>query len=590
MASRQTLKTYFETGDKPTEAQFGALIDSVPIWIVKSAATWASENPNLLTGEVGVESDPSQNPKRFKIGDGSAWNSTPYSSDLSYTPVPAFAIDVTKRVNTKSITTNATFTFAGSPTTGQIVGLKLTTDAADRLVTLPEFWCRNRQQLITQVNCYENSTYLFEFEWTGTRWESDSYQLALFDYDNYTLLLGFNIGLNASGTGSVFLGSNIGVGTRQGVPVGAGTRMTTVTDSVFIGFGAAECLISGNGQVAIGRLALGQCLTGQNNTAVGDTSLSRTLGDGNIGIGYQGGTGNINGDNNIFVGHYAGGLDRDKGDFNICIGSYAGNGLLGGNNIFLGNTSGPGNSSGSSTCNHNLGIGFESLSYVTTGDNNIAIGDQSGFAVTTGSGNIFIGDRAGADGQLVSAVNSICLGNNTQSTASNQMVLGHTDITETLLRGSQVRLVGELHSPVATSTAMLSIVVSNAYRGGINSSCEAIVRTAVTNTTAGIGAPRQVYTYESRTLFHNHGATALVYLNLDNTYNAIGAEYEFACTDADGIRFKATSNDYIQDGASQSAIGGYMRSVAVGSVIRIKAIRDGVWFVVSKTGTWTIDS
>ncbi len=402
-----------------------------------SSAQWSAANPILADGEIGYDSTT----KQMKIGDGvTAWNALQYTNGKNYSPMAAFAIDVTQRVNTKSISSDATFTFSGTPVTGQLCGLKLTVDGTDRLVTFPEFWCRNRQQLITQVNCYENSTYLFEFEWTGTRWESDSYQLALFDYDNYTLFLGSNIGLNATGTGSVFLGSNIGVGTRQGVTVGAGTRMTTVTDSVFIGFGAAECLISGNGQIAIGRLSLGQCLTGQNNTALGDSSLTRTLGDGNVGIGYQGGAGNINGDRNVFLGSYAGGVDRDKGDYNLCFGWYAGDGLLGNDNIFLGRTAGPGNAFGDAACSFNIGLGFESLIAVTTGDNNIAIGDQSGFAVTTGSGNIFIGDRAGADGQLVSAVNSICLGNNTQSTASNQMVLGHTDITSTLIRGSEVRV------------------------------------------------------------------------------------------------------------------------------------------------------
>lgn len=119
---------------------------------------------------------------------------------------------------------------------------------------------------------------------------------------------------------------------------------------------------------------------------------------------------------------------------------------------------------------------------------------------------------------------------------------------------------------------------------------DSFVYTPIAPVTAGIGSPRQVYTYESRTLFHNNGATALVYLNLDNASAAIGAEYEFACLDADGIRFKATASDYIQDGSNQSVAGGYMRSVVIGSVIRIKAIKSGVWIVVAKTGTWTIDS
>jgi hypothetical protein len=551
-----------------------------------TAANWTSVNPVLASGEIGYDSTT----KQIKVGDGvTAWNSLQYANGKNYSPMAAFAIDVTQRVNTKSISSDATFTFSGTPVTGQLCGLKLTVDGTDRLVTFPEFWCRNRQQLITQVNCPENSTYLFEFEWTGTRWESDSYQLALFDYDNYTLFLGSNIGLNASGTGSVFLGSNIGVGTRQGVPVGVGTRMTTVTDSVFIGFGAGECVIEGNGQVAIGRLSLGQCLTGQNNTAVGDTSLSRTLGDYNIGIGYQGGTGNINGDSNIFVGHYAGGLDRDKGDYNICLGSYAGNGLLGNNNLFIGNTAGPGNSFGSSTCNFNMGIGFESLNGLTTGDNNIAIGDQCAKMITTGSGNIFIGDRSGSDGQKVDAVNTICLGDGTQSTINNQMVLGNTSVTNTLIRGSTLI---ELQGPVTAtgvSTELITIRSGATVTGYIFGDSTVLLKTYTqASPSATAASPRQLLRVESGALFTNTGSTQECRLLLDD--GVAGDCYEFVCTDADGIRITARGSDTIRDGATVSAAAGYIRSSVIGSAISLKCVAANQWYVLYKSGTWTIDS
>ncbi len=43
-----------------------------------TATNWASENPVLLEGELGIELDSNRN--RIKIGDGStAWNSLPYS-------------------------------------------------------------------------------------------------------------------------------------------------------------------------------------------------------------------------------------------------------------------------------------------------------------------------------------------------------------------------------------------------------------------------------------------------------------------------------------------------------------------------------
>jgi hypothetical protein len=45
-----------------------------------SATNWASANPVLLAGEVGIETDSARN--RIKIGDGTtAWNDLPYFLD-----------------------------------------------------------------------------------------------------------------------------------------------------------------------------------------------------------------------------------------------------------------------------------------------------------------------------------------------------------------------------------------------------------------------------------------------------------------------------------------------------------------------------
>ena len=45
-----------------------------------SASNWASANPVLLEGEIGIEIDSARN--RIKIGDGTtAWNSLPYFLD-----------------------------------------------------------------------------------------------------------------------------------------------------------------------------------------------------------------------------------------------------------------------------------------------------------------------------------------------------------------------------------------------------------------------------------------------------------------------------------------------------------------------------
>lgn len=382
----------------------------------------------------------------------------PSNTKLSYNALAAFAIDITKDINTKSVSTNATFTFAGTPTTGQRTSLKITTDSTDRIVTLPSFFCRNRHELITEAICHRDSTYLFEFEYTGSRWESSSYSLIAKDYNNTSISIGTRIGENVGGTASVFIGDFIGWGTRQGVAFG--DRMSTVTDSVLIGPGAGECVTTGNGLVAIGRLAMGKFTGGSQNTAIGDTSLKNTTtGQSNSALGYDCGAGNVTGDWNVFVGAFCGGVTNDKGDFNVLVGPYAGDGPIGDYNTFIGSYAGSGAATTGST---NVGIGKESFNGLTSGSNNVGIGRQAGFTITTGTNNVFIGEVAGsATGvQKVDVTNSIAIGNGTYTTKNNQAVIGN-GITETILGGkvycgsSVVIAVSEI-TPGTTSQLVVS--------------------------------------------------------------------------------------------------------------------------------------
>ena len=89
------------------------------------------------------------------------------------------------------------------------------------------------------------------------------------------------------------------------------------------------------------------------------------------------------------------------------------------------------NSSGA----YNTCVGFSSL-YKTTAGGNVGVGAYAGWAITTGTNNVFLGYGAGQNSQLATATNSIAIGYNTQTTASNQIVLGNTSITKTLLQGN----------------------------------------------------------------------------------------------------------------------------------------------------------
>lgn len=88
------------------------------------------------------------------------------------------------------------------------------------------------------------------------------------------------------------------------------------------------------------------------------------------------------------------------------------------------------------TGSYNAGIGSSALYGVTTGSHNIGIGGDAGKSLTTGSYNTCIGRSAGSNAsQKVDAVNSTALGYGAYTTADNQVVIGNTSITQTLLRG-----------------------------------------------------------------------------------------------------------------------------------------------------------
>lgn len=92
------------------------------------------------------------------------------------------------------------------------------------------------------------------------------------------------------------------------------------------------------------------------------------------------------------------------------------------------------------TGNQNTAIGQASLAQNTTGTDNTAIGRKAGVtadpsnANTTGNQNTYVGSDAGpaTPAQLN---NSMALGFGSRVTASNQVVIGNTDVVQTLLNG-----------------------------------------------------------------------------------------------------------------------------------------------------------
>jgi len=214
-----------------------------------------------------------------------------------------------------------------------------------------------------------------------------------------------------------------------------------ITDSVFIGPQTARNVTTGNGNVAVGNLTLNSIVETYHNTCVGDATgrYLETGSGGNVFMGYIAGENFTSANYNVVIGSY-GGAYSTTGDYNILIGGYAGahsenvSTTIGDHNIAMGYTSqlyGEGD--------HNISMGRESLHSVL-GSDNIAIGQKAGFTLTSAGANknIFIGTNAGwsTGVQKSDAVNTICIGADTLSTADNQTVIGNNATTATRLRGN----------------------------------------------------------------------------------------------------------------------------------------------------------
>jgi hypothetical protein len=143
------------------------------------------------------------------------------------------------------------------------------------------------------------------------------------------------------------------------------------------------------------------------------------------------------------------GRDLTTADDCVFIGANAGQGVTeGAGSIFVGTrcgrdvTTAVGNigfgidTLRSCTGNNNIGFGSFTL-FDCQSSGNIGLGRQAGRGITTGGGNVFIGDLCGRvlDGQPATASNTIVIGADNQASASNQVVLGNSSITSTILRG-----------------------------------------------------------------------------------------------------------------------------------------------------------
>ena len=194
----------------------------------------------------------------------------------------------------------------------------------------------------------------------------------------------------------------------------ADNTTTTYSDNIADGsLGVAESRVNTTGGVIYnGTTRAG--IIDNSATAIGMNALRVNTGYYNSAMGINSLFANTTGNYNSAMGQNSL-LANTTGSFNSAMGLYA----------LASNTAG----------NYNSAMGMYTLYSNITGSYNSAMGRDTFRSNTTGNYNSFFGYAAGYHAnQKVDAVNSMGLGANTWTTASNQIVIGDTSITETLLK------------------------------------------------------------------------------------------------------------------------------------------------------------
>jgi hypothetical protein len=526
-----------------------------------TAAQWASANPTLAVGELGVETDTS----RFKIGTGStAWTSLTYVSGIGSLP--------SQTSNSgKYLTTDGT-----SVSWGTITGLTgITNSASPYLTALGS----GSGTSTTGINVVAVGYQALNSNTTGSYNNAFGYQ-ALYSVTTGETNCAFgwsSLKLNTANQNSAFghgtLQANT-TGTRH-VAVGNNALATNTTGTQNTGVGQEALVLNTTGSynVALGQGGLRENTTASNNTALGwNSAYNTTTGAHNTGVGYQTLYSNSTGERNVAIGASSNSTTgtsamylNTTGAQNTAVGAGALRSNTTGNNITavgfgaLYSNTGTGENIAvgsqalynNTTGGGNVGIGYLALYNNTTASYNIGIGPRAGYTLSTGGGyggqdNVFIGASAGY------ASNSSAFGNVGIGTSALER---NTTGSANIAIGGQSTPYGD-RAPLSYNTTGTGNIALGGY------SCLGTNTTGNYNIAIGANALRNNSTGV------NHVAIGFGALNsaTDNNNIAIGYRAGYGLTSANNIILIGTDAGYngvTYTTASQSVIIG---NYAYGSV------------------------
>jgi hypothetical protein len=285
---------------------------------------------------------------------------------------------------------------------------------------------------------------------------------------------------NTTGGNNSFFGSgsgrnNIGGSFNSFFGIAAGLGNTSGIGNSFFGANSGDSNTTGNDNSFFGRLAGSSNTTGTGNSFFGRSAgLSNVDGDMNAFFGFEAGRSNTVAFNNSFFGYQAG-LANTSATNNSFFGFQAGLATTtGGGNSFFGATSGADNTTGSD----NAFFGVNSGRFNTTGIRNTFLGRRAGNVNTTGINNTFVGfssgdsnitgsnnSTLGANADIVEGVNVLnfatAIGAGATVDQSNTIVLGRDNDTVRIPGRLFMSFSDEVRLPIGSKVQFANFVSTN---------------------------------------------------------------------------------------------------------------------------------